>query len=59
MTLRKYKYNIGRRKENILRIRIDNETLEQIKNLSKQKGYSMSKLIRRSIVFMLANNLHE
>lgn len=59
MTLRKYKYNIGRRKENILRIRVDNDTLKEIKKLSKEKGVSMSRLIRRSIVFMIANNLHE
>ena len=57
MSLRLYKYAKGLRKENIIRIRLSNKMLNEIKTVAKKKGCSMSDIIRKAIIFYMASKL--
>jgi predicted HicB family RNase H-like nuclease len=57
MGIRLYKYEGNKRKENIIRVRLDDEYTKLIKETARKKGYSLSGYIRRAIIFLLAKDL--
>ncbi|MBR4892605.1 MAG: hypothetical protein IKZ35_01305 [Clostridia bacterium] len=52
--MRLYKYQRNKRKECIIRVRLDKEMVEAVKCITKNKGCSLSSFIRKAIIFMIA-----